>query len=130
VCRHRGTSRFRFRVADAAPPLQLVRVFDAGGGDPGNEAGAPAARILVDGDEVARFAPVIANPARRWQRDAVFLDLPPSPGALEFEVVVEPANAAAFGESAWELLGGWTDRVFADGFEAPALPPAPSRRAH
>lgn len=130
ACRHLGTSRFRFRVADAVPPLQLVRVFDAGEGVPGSVAGSPAARILVDGVEVGRFAPVIANPARRWQRDAVFLDLPPSQGMLEFEVVVEPGHAAAFSESAWELLGGWTDAVFADGFEDIAPSPQRRGRAH
>lgn len=130
VCRHHGTSRFRFRIADAAPPLQLVRVFDVGEGVPGSMAGAPAARILVDGGEVGRFAPVIANPARRWQRDAVFLDLQPLPGVLAFEIVVEPGDAATFGESAWVLLGGWTDAVFADGFEAVPLPQGPPEHAN
>jgi hypothetical protein len=130
VCRHSGSSRFRFRIADAAPPLQLVRLFDAGAGVPGEVAGSAAARVLVDGVEVGRFAPAMANPARRWQRDAVFLDLQPAPGMLELEVVAEPGNAAAFSESAWELRGGWTDALFADGFEATALPPMPSAQAH
>lgn len=130
ACRHAGTSRFRFRIAAAAPPLQLVRVFDAGQGDPGRIAGSSAARVFIDGLEVGRFAPVIANPARRWQRDAVFLDVQPGPGVLEFEIVADPAPAAGFGESAWELLGGWTDAVFADGFGAWALPSTAASQAH
>ena len=130
ACRHAGTSRFRFRIAEAAAPLQLVRVFDAGQGDPGRIAGSGAARVFVDGLEVARFAPVIANPARRWQRDAVFLDVDPAPGMLEFEIVADPAHAAGFGESAWELLGGWTDALFADGFGHAELPSGAASQAH
>ena len=130
VCRHSGTSRFRFRVADAAPPLQLARVLDAGHGVPGSVAGSAAARVLVGGVEVARFAPAMANPARRWQRDAVFLELQPSSGMLEFEIVAVPGNAAAFSESAWELLGGWTDAVYRDGFEPAVLSPMPPAQAH
>ncbi|HEX7769765.1 MAG TPA: hypothetical protein VF422_07035, partial [Dokdonella sp.] len=83
-----------------------------------------------DGIEVARFAPVMANPARRWQRDAVFLDLRPAPGMLEFEVVAESGAASAFAESAWELLGGWTDRLFEDGFEPGVLSSGPPEQAH
>lgn len=130
VCRHSGSSRFRFRIAAAAPPLQLVRLFDVGEGVPGERAGSAAARILVDGVEVGRFAPAMANPARRWQRDAVFLDLQPTPGMLELEIVAEPGNAAAFSESAWELLGGWTDALFGDGFEVTALSPMPPLQAN
>lgn len=130
ACRHAGSSRFRFRIAAAAAPLQLARVFDAGQGHPGEVAGSAAARILVDGIEVARFAPVMANPARRWQRDAVFLDLQPAPGMLEFEVVADSGAASAFAESAWELLGGWTDRLFEDGFEPGVLSSGPPEQAH
>lgn len=130
VCRHSGSSRFRFRIAAAAPPLQLARLFDVGAGVPGSVAGSAAARVLVDGVEVGRFAPAMANPARRWQRDAIFLDLQPTPGMLELEIVAEPGNAAAFSESAWELLGGWTDSLFGDGFEDAALSPMPSGQAH
>src|SRR5690606_17838419 len=130
ACRHAGSSRFRFRIAAAAAPLQLARVFDAGQGHPGEVAGSAAARILVDGIEVARFAPVMANPARRWQRDAGFPDLQPAPGMLEFEVVADSGAASAFAESAWELLGGWTVRLFEDGFERAVLSAGPPEQAH
>lgn len=121
VCRYAsGSSTFRFRLVDAAPPLQLSRVFDVGGGVPGSIAGAPAARIFIDGVEVGRFPPAMANPARRWQRQSVFLNVDPIPAELHFEIVPEfAASAADFSESAWELSGAWVDAIFADGFEAP-----------
>jgi hypothetical protein len=123
VCHYAsGSSTFRFRPAEVAPPLQLARVFDAGAGVPGSMAGAPAARIFANGVEVGRFAPAMANPVRRWQRQVTFLQLPTVPEELVFEIVPEfDASATAFSESAWELYGGWVDSIFADAFEAPAL---------
>ena len=123
VCRYAsGSSTFRFRLAEAAPPLQLARVFDAGAGVPGSIAGAPAARILANGIEVGRFPPAMANPARRWQQQIAFLDLAAIPAEPVFEIVPEfQGNAAAFSESAWALYGGWVDTIFANAFELPAL---------
>jgi hypothetical protein len=39
---------------------------------------------------------------------------------LNFEIrplFSAPGNAAGFGDSAYELWGGWTDLIFADGFQ-------------
>ena len=121
VCRYAsGSSTFRFDPIAAAPPLQLSRVFDAGDGIPGSIAGAPAARVFVNGVEVGRFPPAMANPARRWQRQSAFLELDPIPDVLWIEIVPEfTAASAAFSESAWELHGGWVDTIFADAFDAP-----------
>jgi hypothetical protein len=122
VCRYAdGASRFRFRLAHAAAPLRLARVFDAGAGVPGSIAGAPAARIFANGVEVGRFPPAMANPARRWQHQVAALQLVATSGDLQFEIVPEfSADAVAFSESAWELQGGWIDAIFASGFDAPA----------
>jgi hypothetical protein len=124
VCRYAsGSSTFRFRLGASALPLQLVRTFDVGAGSPGSIAGAPAARVLADGVDVGGFAPAMANPARRWQRQSATLQLDAAPGEVVFEIVPEfSANAAAFSESAWELGGGWVDSIFVDGFDAAALP--------
>jgi hypothetical protein len=121
VCRYAsGSSTFTFRFPEAAPPLQLSRVFDTGAGIPGSIAGAPPARIRVNGIEAGRFPPAMANPARRWQRQSAYLDVDPIPGELQIEIVPEfTAGAAAFSESAWELHGGWVDTIFADAFESP-----------
>lgn len=119
VCRYAsGSSRFRFDLGDAAGTLRLRRTFDVGGGAPGSIAGAPAANVLVDGLVVGRFPPAASNPARRWQQQEILLASSAQPGVLDIEIVPETAAYAAdFSESAWELRGGWIDRMFADGFE-------------
>ena len=114
-----GSSRFRFEVGDAVPPLRLRRTFDAGAGIPGEVAGAPAAVIRVNGVLVGAFPPAIANPLRRWQEQEVLLDASIAAGPLDFEIVPEFTSfAPSFSESAWTLSGGWKDAIYADGFDA------------
>lgn len=117
-----GSSRFAFDVADAVPPLRLRRTFDVSSGLPGVIAGAPAAAILVDGVVAGRFAPAIANPARRWQQQDALLDPAIGAGPHAFEIVPEfTAAAPFFAESGYELSGGWKDAIFADGFDRIAV---------
>lgn len=113
-----GSSQFRFRVEDAEPPLRLRRTFDAGNGTPGDTAGAAAAEIRINGVTAGWFAPSIANPARRWQQQDAALDI--AAGTSVFDIQIVPAFGAAtpvFGESRWELAGGWKDAIFVDGFD-------------
>lgn len=113
-----GASSFRFRVADAQPPLRLRRTFDAGATEPGVQAGSAGATILVDGVVAGAFASAMANPTRRWQQQEALLDVPP--GTTELQIDIVPAFASyapVFAESRWELRGGWKDGVFADGFD-------------
>src|SRR5690606_149220 len=50
VCRYTsGSSRFRFALHAGAQGLRLRRTFDVGEGSPGAIAGAPGARVAVDG---------------------------------------------------------------------------------
>jgi len=117
-----GSSRFMFDVADAAPPLRLRRTFDVSAGSPGEIAGAPAAEIRVDGTVAGHFAPVIANPLRRWQQQEALLDPAVGAGPHVFEIVPDfTASAPVFAESGYELSGGWKDAIFADGFDRPSL---------
>lgn len=116
-----GTSHFNFHVADAVAPFRLRRTFDAGAGTPGEIAGSAAATIFVNGAAAGAFPPAPANPLRRWQQQEALLEV--APATTDFDIVVVPdvqAYAAAFGESRWELRGGWKDRIFADGFDAPS----------
>ncbi|MEO5626889.1 MAG: DUF2961 domain-containing protein [Dokdonella sp.] len=113
-----GSSHFRFRVDDAELPLRLRRTFDAGNGTPGDTAGAAAAEIRINGVAAGWFPPAIANPARRWQQQDAMLDI--AAGTTVFDVEIIPEFGAAtpqFGESRWELFGGWKDGIFVDGFE-------------
>lgn len=115
-----GSSQFRFRVADAASPLRLRRTFDAGAGVPGEQAGSAAATIFVNGHLAGAFPPPAADPLRRWQQQEALLDV--APATTDFDIVVVPdfqPHADAFGESRWELRGGWKDAIFSDAFEVP-----------
>ncbi|HEV7490610.1 MAG TPA: DUF2961 domain-containing protein [Rhodanobacteraceae bacterium] len=124
-----GSSHFRFEVDDAVPPLRLRRTFDAGSGLPGETAGAPAAEIRLNGVVAGWFAPSIANPLRRWQQQEALLDPSVGAGVFDFEIVPEfSVDAPVFGESAWELSGGWKDAIFADGFDAAAVAAGASLR--
>jgi hypothetical protein len=117
-----GASHFRFDVPDAVPPLRLRRTFDGGAALPGETAGAPAAEIRVNGILAGWFAPAIASPLRRWQQQEALLDPATGAGSLDIEIVPEfTAYAPAFGESRWELSGGWKDAIFADGFDPAAV---------
>jgi hypothetical protein len=116
-----GSSRFRFRIADAGSPLRLRRTFDVGAGAPGEQAGSAAATIYVNGIAAGAFPPAAANPLRRWQQQEALLEV--SAGTTDFDVVVVPdfqPHAGWFGESRWELRGGWKDAIFGDGFDVPA----------
>jgi len=116
-----GSSHFRFRVASPELPLRLRRTFDAGVGTPGDIAGSAGAEVRVNGVVAGRFAPVIANPARRWQQQEITLDGGAIADVLDIEIIPEfAAYAPWFSESAWELRGGWKDAIFADGFDTVA----------
>jgi|GEM_PF-922085 len=115
-----GAIRFAFRPGGWNPPLRLRRTFDAGSGSPGAIAGSAGARIFVNGTPAGSFAPVASNPVRRWQQQDAPLDVPAGSGTFEIDVVPDvSAHAPLFGESRWELRGGWRDAIFADGFEPP-----------
>ena len=123
-----GSSRFRFHVADAQPPLRLRRTFDAGAGMPGEQAGSAAATIFINGVAVGAFPPAPVNLLRRWQQQEALLDI--AAGITDFDVVVVPdfqPHAAWFSESRWELRGGWKDAIFIDGFDVPGVPVASAR---
>lgn len=116
-----GASHFRFHVADAIVPLRLRRTFDAGAGVPGETAGSAAATIFVNGIAAGAFPPVAANPLRRWQQQEALLEV--APGTTDLDIGVVPdfqTYATTFSESRWELRGGWKDRIFTDGFDAPS----------
>jgi hypothetical protein len=119
ACRYAGgSSHFHYRAGDAVLPLRLRRTFDAGNGTPGTTAGSAAAEIRVNGVVAGWFPPAIANPARRWQQQEALLDVSDGTTGLDIEVVPEFSVATpVFSESRWELLGGWTDRIFSDGFD-------------
>lgn len=119
ACRYAsGSSGFRFRVDDAVQPLRLRRTFDAGNGVPGDTAGSAAAEIRVNGIAAGWFPPAIANPARRWQQQEALLDIAPGTSVFDIEIVPDFGSATPlFGESRWELLGGWKDRILRDGFD-------------
>ncbi|MEZ5461377.1 DUF2961 domain-containing protein [Dokdonella sp.] len=118
-CRYsEGLSRFAFTPPQIAGPLRLRRTFDAAYGIPGTLASASAAEVRVNGVRAGWFPPAAANRARRWQEQEVLLADLPGASQLEFEIVPESgSHAAGFGESAWELLGGWVDPVFSDTFD-------------
>jgi len=114
-----GAVHFSFHVADGNPPLRLGRTFDAGSGSPGVVAGSAGARIFVNGVLAGSFAPAASNPVRRWQQQDAPLDVPSGSGTLDIDVVPDVSvHAPTFGESRWELRGGWRDAIFADGFES------------
>ncbi len=119
VCRaSSGSSHFVFHIKAAAAPLRLRRTIDVGDGVPGSVAGAPAAQVVVNGVAAGWFSPVVANPARRWQQQEIFLSSAAAPGDYTIDIIPEYApNSAGFSESAWELRGGFVDLVFAHGFE-------------
>jgi hypothetical protein len=118
-CRYSdGFSRFTFTPALIAGPLRLRRTFDADHGIPGTTASASAAEVRVNGVRAGWFPPAATNRARRWQEQEILLANMPGSGVLHFEIEpIVDANAAGFGESAWELLGGWVDPVFSDTFD-------------
>ncbi len=116
-----GPSHFRFRVDAALAPLRLRRTFDAGLGSPGSMAGTAGAIVRVNGVVAGAFAPVIANPARRWQQQEIVLADAVVADVLDIEIdPVFSAGAPLFGESRWDLRGGWKDTLFADGFDVAA----------
>ena len=114
-----GAIHFRFRIGEWNPPLRLRRTFDAGAGNPGVVAGSAGARVFVNGVFAGSFAPVASDPVRRWQQQDAPLDVPAGGDTLDIDVVPDvSAHAPLFGESRWELRGGWRDAIFADGFDA------------
>lgn len=113
-----GAIHFVFHAGSWNPPLRLRRTFDAGAGNPGVVAGSAGARIFVNGVLAGSFAPVASNPVRRWQQQDAPLEVAAGSGTLDINVVPDvSAHAPLFGESRWELRGGWRDALFADGFE-------------
>lgn len=113
-----GAIHFRFDVAEWNPPLRLRRTFDVGAGDPGVVAGSAGARVFVNGVLAGSFAAVASNPVRRWQQQDAPLDVPAGVDTLDIDVVPDfSMHAPSFGESRWELRGGWKDAIFADDFD-------------
>lgn len=113
-----GAIHFSFHVGDWSPPLRLRRTFDAGMGSPGVVAGSAGARIFVNGVLAGSFAPVASNPVRRWQQQDAPLNVLAGSGTLDIDIVPDvSAHAPLFGESRWELRGGWKDDIFVDGFD-------------
>ena len=115
-----GTTRFSFKPLQRSGPLRLRRTFDAAYGEAGTVAAQAAAEVRVNGDIVGIFPPVSANASRRWQEQEILLAEIPATGDLEFTVSpLFDSHSDGFGESAWELLGGWVDSIFADSFDHP-----------
>jgi len=119
ACRYAsGSTHFHFHMPSDGQALRLRRTFDAGHGTPGSIAGSAAATVFINGVQAGAFAPVIANPARRWQQQDVLLDVAAGATSLDFEIVPQfSAPTPVFDESRWELLGTWVDLLFADGFD-------------
>lgn len=118
-CRYaQGSSRFTFRPLEVVHPLRLRRTFDAAHGAVGAMASSAAAEVRVNGTTVGMFPPATANPDRRWQEQEIMLAAMPIAGTLRFEILpILDGRADEFGESAWELSGGWVDPVFLDTFD-------------
>jgi hypothetical protein len=120
-CRYEsGTSSFTFNPVAIAGPLRLRRTFDAAYGIAGSLASASAAEVHVNGVSAGWFPPASVNRTRRWQEQEI--QLPESVNAGELHFTVAPlfdSRSDGFGESAWELLGGWIDPLFSASFEAP-----------
>ncbi len=113
-----GTSRFTFTLREPAQGLRLRRTIDVASGEPGRLAGAPAARVRVDGVEVGDFPPAAGNPARRWDEQEILLAGQYDAGELAFEIVPEHGvHAAMHGESGWSLYSAWIDAIHRDGFD-------------
>jgi len=114
-----GAIYFGFHAGEWNPPLRLRRTFDVGAGNPGVVAGSAGARIFVNGVLAGSFAPVSSDPVRRWQQQDAPLDVPVGSGTLDIDIVPDvSAHAPVFGESRWELRGGWRDAIFANGFDS------------
>ncbi|HET9032200.1 MAG TPA: DUF2961 domain-containing protein [Dokdonella sp.] len=113
-----GFTRFTFRPTERSGSLRLRRTFDAAFGEPGRLAAQFAAEVRVNGVSVGTFPPAHADRSRRWQEQEILLPIIPGNGELHFTVslLYEPI-AAVFGESAWELLGGWVDPIFTANFD-------------
>ena len=115
-----GDTRFTFNPAERSGPLRLRRTFDAAYGDPGRLAAQAAAVVHVNGVAVGIFPPARADLTRRWHEQEILLAEIPQAGALHFTISpVFDSYADGFGESAWELLGGWVDGIFSATFEGP-----------
>ncbi|MBN8726171.1 MAG: DUF2961 domain-containing protein [Xanthomonadales bacterium] len=115
VCRSTGgESRFRMKLAEAAPVLRLRRVVDAA--TPGQ-----AAQVRINGVPAGSFPPVRPDAIRRWQEQDAPLAVPP--GATVLDIRIEPmwgahGDAGVFTESSYELWATPGDLVFGSGFEA------------
>ena len=120
-CRYSvGYSRFTFRPAEVSGHLRLRRSFDAAYGDPGRLASQAAAEVRVNGVKVGVFPPFQTNSAKRWQEQEILLSEIAKSDVLQFTVFpIYESLADGFGESAWELLGGWVDGIFSDTFDGP-----------
>jgi hypothetical protein len=120
-CRTRlGFTEFTFKPSERSGSLRLRRTFDAAYGDPGRLAAQFAAEIRVNGVSAGTFPPAYADRSRRWQEQEILLPAFPGDGELRFTIIpiFEPI-ADVFGESAWELLGGWVDPIFSATFDGP-----------
>jgi hypothetical protein len=119
ACRYAsGSTHFHFDVPADGQALRLRRTLDVGHGTPGSIAGSAAAIVFINGVQAGAFAPVIANPARRWQQQDAVLAVAAGSTSLDIDIVPEfSAPTPAFDESRWELLGTWVDLLFADGFD-------------
>lgn len=120
-----GQTRFTFDPAQRSGTLRLRRTFDAAYGAPGTLAAQAAAEVRVNGITVGVFPPAYASPSRRWQEQEILLAQTPDVGALVFTVSpIFDAHSDGFGESAWELLGGFVEHIFSSGFDGvDARPP-------
>ncbi len=117
-----GSTSFAFNPLQKSGTLRLRRTFDAAYGETGLLASQAGAEVRANGLIVGMFPPAAANPSRRWQEQEILLAEIPGSGELQF--VISPifdGHADGFGESAWELLGGWVDAIFSDSFDGSDL---------
>lgn len=113
-----GSSQFTFNPVERSGALRLRRTFNSAYGDPGRLAAQVAAEVRVNGVKVGLFPPARADWARRWHEQEILLSPIPGGGELRFTITpIFESYAEGFGESAWELLGGWVDSIFSASFD-------------
>lgn len=113
VCAGTQPSRYTFVVREAGTAFRLRRTVDASLASTGGQA----TQVWINGAHVGAFAPMQANPTRRWTQQDVDVRLPSAASRLDVEI--RPV-AGAVGEAAYELWGTPPDVLFDDSFEAAA----------
>lgn len=114
VCRFTsGNSSFHFKLQEAAAPLRLRRLYDA-------SISGQKTEVWINGFLAGAFPYTPSNPVRRWQEQEIVLNTPVNGTNFQVEIhpiYGQPNGVTEFSESAYELWGGWVDKIFGDGFD-------------